>query len=44
LSRAINLSVGVVDAGLGAGFAINIDSSDVEIEHAAEKFRLACAD
>jgi dTDP-4-amino-4,6-dideoxygalactose transaminase len=44
LSRAVNLSVGVVDAGLGAGFGIHIDSSDAEIEQAAEKFRQACAD
>jgi len=44
LSRAINLSVGVVDAGLGAGFGINIDSSDEEISQAAEKFRQACTD
>jgi len=44
LSRAINLSVGVVDAGLGAGFGIDIDSSDEEIHRAAENFRQACAD
>lgn len=42
LSRAINISVGVVDAGLGAGFGINIDSSDEEIAVVAEKFRNAC--
>ncbi len=42
LSRAINLSVGVVDAGLGAAFGINITSSDAEIEQAAAKFRAAC--
>ena len=39
LSRAINISVGVVDAGLGAAFGININSTDEEIESAAEKFR-----
>ena len=44
LSRAINLSVGVVDAGLGAGFGIHIDSSDEEISQAAEQFRQACMD
>jgi dTDP-4-amino-4,6-dideoxygalactose transaminase len=44
LSRAVNLSVGVVDAGLGAGFGIQIDSSDEEIFQAAEKFWKACAD
>jgi 8-amino-3,8-dideoxy-alpha-D-manno-octulosonate transaminase len=42
LSRAINLSVGVVDAGLGAAFGINIMSSDAEIDQAAAKFRAAC--
>jgi dTDP-4-amino-4,6-dideoxygalactose transaminase len=38
LSRAINLSVGVVDPGLGAAFGINILSSDAEIEKTAQKF------
>lgn len=38
LSRAINLSVGVVDPGLGASFGINILSSHAEIETTAEKF------
>ena len=42
LSRAINLSVGVVDAGLGAAFGININSSDDEICRVAERFRQAC--
>jgi dTDP-4-amino-4,6-dideoxygalactose transaminase len=42
LSRAINLSVGVVDAGLGAGFGVNINSSDAEIAAAAKQFRAAC--
>lgn len=44
LSRAINLSVGVVDAGLGAGFGININSSEEEIVRTAGIFRKACAD
>jgi dTDP-4-amino-4,6-dideoxygalactose transaminase len=44
LSRAINLSVGVVDAGLGAAFGVHIDSSDEEIAAAAEKFRRSCTD
>ena len=43
LSRSINLSVGVVDPGLGAAFGININSSDDEIDAAAEKFRQACS-
>lgn len=44
LSRAINLSVGVVDAGLGAAFGINIDSSAEEIRQTAVRFRAACLD
>jgi 8-amino-3,8-dideoxy-alpha-D-manno-octulosonate transaminase len=44
LSHAINLSVGVIDAGLGAAFGINIDSDDKEIEAAADTFRKACQD
>jgi hypothetical protein len=42
LSRAINLSVGVVDAGLGAAFGVNINSTDSEITAAAKRFRAAC--
>lgn len=38
LRRSINLSVGVVDPGLGADFGINILSSDEEIERKAEEF------
>ena len=41
LARALNLSVGVVDAGLGAGFGININSSPEEIARAAETFKAA---
>ncbi|MFC1552186.1 DegT/DnrJ/EryC1/StrS family aminotransferase [Candidatus Latescibacterota bacterium] len=44
LSRSINLSVGVVDAGLGSAFGINIDSTDDEITAAAETFRAACGE
>ena len=43
LSRSINLSVGVVDAGLGAAFGIHIKATDAEIERAAGRFREACA-
>lgn len=43
LSRSINLSVGVVDAGLGSAFGININSTDQEIQEAGEKFHAACA-
>jgi dTDP-4-amino-4,6-dideoxygalactose transaminase len=42
LGRSVNLSVGVVDAGLGAAFGINLLSTDSEIERAAEVFRKAC--
>jgi dTDP-4-amino-4,6-dideoxygalactose transaminase len=42
LSRAINLSVGVVDAGLGSAFGININSTEAEIHAAADQFRKAC--
>jgi 8-amino-3,8-dideoxy-alpha-D-manno-octulosonate transaminase len=37
LDRAINISVGVVDKGLGSGFGININSSDEEIHAVVEK-------
>ena len=42
LSRAMNISVGVVDGGLGAGWGININSTDEEIESAANQFIEAC--
>jgi len=42
LSRAINISVGVVDAGLGAGFGIHIFSSDEDIREVAERVQKAC--
>ena len=42
LSRTINISVGVVDGGLGAGFGINIKSTDEEIATVAKQFREAC--
>jgi dTDP-4-amino-4,6-dideoxygalactose transaminase len=42
LSRAMNISVGVIDGGLGAGWGININSTDVEIEMAAKQFLAAC--
>jgi len=38
LARAINLSIGVVDPGLGAGFGISILAGDEEIESKAERF------
>ena len=42
LSRSMNISVGVVDGGLGAGWGININSTENEIERAAEMFIDAC--
>ncbi len=42
LSRSVNISVGVVDAGLGAGWGLNIHSDDKEIEQKAKEFINAC--
>jgi 8-amino-3,8-dideoxy-alpha-D-manno-octulosonate transaminase len=42
LSRSMNISIGVVDDGLGAGWGININSSNADIETAAEQFNIAC--
>lgn len=39
LSRAINISVGVVDDGLGSGFGININSTEEEIEKVGNQFK-----
>jgi len=39
LSRAINISVGVSDAGLGSGFGISILSDNDEIDMRVERFR-----
>ena len=38
LSRAVNLSVGVVDPGIGANFGITVLSTDEEIARKAEEF------
>jgi dTDP-4-amino-4,6-dideoxygalactose transaminase len=38
LARAVNLSVGVVDPGIGASFGINVLSSDEQIARSAEEF------
>jgi 8-amino-3,8-dideoxy-alpha-D-manno-octulosonate transaminase len=38
LRRSVNLSVGVVDKGLGADFGINVLSSEDEIDQKAEEF------
>lgn len=39
LSRAVNISVGVVDKGIGAPYGITILSSDEEIEKTAEEIK-----
>ncbi len=41
LERAINISVGVVDRGLGSAFGINLESSDAEVDAQAQSFRKA---
>jgi dTDP-4-amino-4,6-dideoxygalactose transaminase len=41
ISRAINISIGVFDAGLGSGFGINITSDDKEIDEKIARFRKA---
>jgi len=37
LERAVNISVGVVDKGVGSGFGININAGDEEIKAVAER-------
>jgi len=39
LNRAINISIGVADAGLGSGFGITILSDDAEVDRKIEQFR-----
>jgi len=39
LSRAVNISVGVVDKGLGAGCGININSTEAEIRAEAARIK-----
>ncbi|MBR3220120.1 MAG: DegT/DnrJ/EryC1/StrS family aminotransferase [Thermoguttaceae bacterium] len=41
LLRSMNISVGVVDGGLGAGFGVNINSTEEDVEAVAQKFRAA---
>ncbi|MCX7429317.1 MAG: DegT/DnrJ/EryC1/StrS family aminotransferase [Planctomycetia bacterium] len=43
LSRAMTISIGVVDPGLGAGFGVSILSTEEEMRHTAEQFCRACA-
>ncbi|OFX43266.1 MAG: hypothetical protein A2X03_09155 [Bacteroidetes bacterium GWA2_40_15] len=42
LSRSMNISIGVVDGGLGAGWGMNINSTEEEIKEAAAQFVNAC--
>jgi dTDP-4-amino-4,6-dideoxygalactose transaminase len=44
LSRCMNISIGVVDGGIGSAFGINIHSSNEEIEDVAVAFANACED
>ncbi|MEY2400296.1 MAG: hypothetical protein QOJ08_407 [Ilumatobacteraceae bacterium] len=41
LARSITLGVGVVDAGIGSAFGINIRSTPSDIEQVADRFRAA---
>jgi dTDP-4-amino-4,6-dideoxygalactose transaminase len=43
VGRAVNISIGVVDKGLGAAYGININSSDAEIKQVADKIKEAAA-
>ena len=39
LNRAINISIGVADVGLGSGFGVTILSDDNEVDKKIEQFR-----
>ena len=39
LERAVNISIGVVDKGLGAGTGINVNSTEEEINMVAKNIR-----
>jgi dTDP-4-amino-4,6-dideoxygalactose transaminase len=41
LARSITLGIGVVDAGIGSAFGINIRSTSSDIERIADRFRAA---
>jgi hypothetical protein len=38
----MNISVGVVESGIGAGWGIHFNSTDLEIGAAAQQFLDAC--
>jgi hypothetical protein len=44
LARAINISVGVVDRGIGSIFGINPRSTDAAIDEAAKEFTKALSE
>jgi len=44
LQRSVNISIGVVDAGLGAGFGISILSEDKEIDDCADQIKSIMAE
>jgi dTDP-4-amino-4,6-dideoxygalactose transaminase len=44
LRRTINLSVGVVDAGLGSAYGIHINSTEEEIVQVGQRVRRTCAE
>ena len=44
LERAINISVGVVDRGLGSAFGVHPHSTDAEIDRAASEFNKIAAE
>jgi 8-amino-3,8-dideoxy-alpha-D-manno-octulosonate transaminase len=44
INRAINISIGVVDAGLGSKYGINIKSTPEEIDEVAANLRQAITD
>jgi hypothetical protein len=44
LERSVNVSVGVVDPGIGSAFGINIDSADEEIQAKAAELGKAIAE
>ncbi len=41
LARSLNISVGVVDPGIGSAFGININSSEEEIDRVASEIEKA---
>ena len=43
LRRSVNLSIGVVDAGLASGAGISIEAGEEQIQACAERFRDACS-